>query len=118
MSLQTRASIGELAELFTRWSKMSFLGESVITPKRVRSWYLRRNVSGFPEPLPDKEPRGRYRPVQVWDISEVLPWFLEYEPAVGGPPRGNQNGYKHGKYAGEYAEKSARRHHAAHSQED
>ncbi len=86
-----RATARELAPVLTSFSAMSKTGQREISVRLIDSWYVHRDRTGFPEAA-GKEPRGRHRHSRVWNVSEVLAWYLSWVPMRGGAPYGNRNG--------------------------
>jgi hypothetical protein len=95
--LTGRATVNELAAVLTEWSAFSASGERVIYYKLINSWYLNRHNSGMPEAV-GLETRGGRRLCRVWNVAEVLEWYLGWVPSQGGAPIGNQNNLRHGEY--------------------
>ncbi|MFF4777467.1 hypothetical protein ACFY05_31890 [Microtetraspora fusca] len=102
-----RVTAKDLAEVFTTFSAMTELGARTITPKHVRTWYDRRATTGFPEPIPGVHAPGKGRP-RLWDLNTALAWFLSAGLRKAGPPLGNMNAYKNGRYVGARAARAAR----------
>lgn len=75
-----------------------------VSANQVYMWHQRRFRNGFPahvaETLTAKTVR---RGAPLFDIAEVLAWWVNYEPARGGAPLGNQNRRTHGRYVGRRA---------------
>jgi hypothetical protein len=95
MTLRETASASELAKLFTEWSALSATGARDIDVRQVNRWHERQRNNKFPDPLEEREFRGRFRHCKVWDIGIALDWFLTYVPAKGGAPPASRN---HGTY--------------------
>jgi hypothetical protein len=68
-----------------------------VTSNQVYMWYQRRARNGFPEPRGTRK-RGMGT-VRVFDLNEVLTWYVGYEPSKGGAPRGARNPSASGKRA-------------------
>lgn len=73
-----------------------------VSRNQVYMWGQRRERNGFPEPVGTyRGSDGRCTTSPVFDLNEVVAWYVNYDPKAGaGAPRGNQNGFKHGRYVG------------------
>lgn len=61
-----------------------------VSPTTVDNWIQGVRAKGhraFPEPVATIGRRTR-----IWDWSDVLNWYMDYQPQRGGAPTGDRNG--------------------------
>jgi len=107
--LSQAVSYRQLVAELNKWLPWAAMGPQPrpITARRIKRWYEFRSATGFPEAI-GRRIEGSYPAVLVWDMGQVLEWFLVFTPAKGGPPTGNSNGLRHGRYRGLHKRRAAR----------
>lgn len=76
----TEATCAQIAQLFG------------VSNNQVYTWSQRREHNGFPEPVGTYHGHDRRSSqAAVYDINEVIAWYVDYEPRKGGAPAGNRN---------------------------
>lgn len=83
------------------WSWLAPSGSQHIDTRKISSWYERRRTTGFPAYVARRKVPGVGQRVRYWNLYDALAWYLTWEPKPlpKGPPPGNQNARKHGRYS-------------------
>lgn len=58
-----------------------------VKTNQVYMWAQRRGRNGFPDPISHKPTgRSKTKTTPLFDIQQVIDWWMEYEPNKGGAP--------------------------------
>lgn len=87
--LTDRVPVAQIPTLLEPWARWA--GRPVPKQKLVANWAWRRELTGFPAPVSERQftrPNGGMtRSAREYDVTQVLVWWLEHRPRRGGRPR-------------------------------